>query len=100
MVPAGHNSFAYVDQGHITFGAAPHEQAVTAPALVVFGAGDMVVASGGSKGGRFLLAAAQPIGEPIARYGPFVMNTQEEIAETLRELRSGSFIRKEPVDVA
>jgi quercetin 2,3-dioxygenase len=98
IVPPGHTSFAYVDQGEVSFGR--DGTTVTAPALVIFGAGDIVRASGGSKGGRFLLAAAQPLHEPIARYGPFVMNTQEEIAETLRELRSGRFIRREPADAA
>ena len=47
------------------------------------------------EGGRFLLAAARPIGEPIARYGPFVMNTRAEIEEALQELRTGRFIREE-----
>jgi len=68
---------------------------VTGPALVLFGDGDFVRARGGVRGGRFLLAAARPLHEPIARYGPFVMNTPEEIQETLAELRSGRFIREE-----
>jgi redox-sensitive bicupin YhaK (pirin superfamily) len=38
------------------------------------------------------------LNEPIARYGPFVMNTRSEIEQTLRELQTGRFIRKEPVD--
>jgi len=50
------------------------------------------------EGGRFLLAAARPLHEPIARYGPFVMNTRAEIEQTLEELRSGRFLRKEPRD--
>ena len=49
-------------------------------------------------GGRFLLAAARPLREPIARYGPFVMNTRAEIEQTLQELRTGRFIREEPGD--
>ena len=67
-------------------------------ALVVFGDGDVVEASASGAGGRFLLAAAKPLREPIARYGPFVMNTRAEIEETLRELRSGRFIREEARD--
>ncbi|HEX5529941.1 MAG TPA: pirin-like C-terminal cupin domain-containing protein, partial [Methylomirabilota bacterium] len=47
-------------------------------------------------GGRFLLAAARPLGEPIARHGPFVMNTRAEIEEALRDLRGGHFIREDP----
>jgi redox-sensitive bicupin YhaK (pirin superfamily) len=93
-VPRGHTTFAYVDEGEVRFGA----QVVHAPALVVFGDGDVVEASAGPVGGRFLLAAARPLREPIARYGPFVMNTRAEIEQTLQELRSGRFIRKEPRD--
>src|SRR5439155_638086 len=56
------------------------------------------VSSHGAGGGRFLLAAARPLHEPIARYGPFVMNTRAEIEQTLADLRTGNFIRKEPRD--
>ena len=65
---------------------------------MIFGDGDMVEASAGAGGGRFLLAAARPLGEPIARHGPFVMNTRAEIEQTLQDLRSGHFIRNEPRD--
>ena len=95
-VPRGHTAFAYVDQGEVRFG--PEGTAARAPALVIFGDGDMVEVSAGAGGGRFLLAAARPLGEPIARHGPFVMNTRAEIEQTLQDLRSGHFIRKEPRD--
>ena len=96
-VPRGHTAFAYVDQGQVRFG--PEQRSVTAPALVVFGEGDLVEAAAGDGGGRFLLAAARPLGEPVARYGPFVMNTRAEIEQTLEDLRTGRFIRAEPRDV-
>ena len=48
---------------------------------------------GGLLGVRFLLVAGKPFNEPIVRYGPIVMNTEEEIHQTLRELRNGTFIR-------
>jgi redox-sensitive bicupin YhaK (pirin superfamily) len=95
-VPRGHTAFAYVDHGEVRFG--PAQSRVQAPALVVFGEGDVVEASAHGAGGRFLLAAAKPLGEPIARYGPFVMNTRAEIEQTLADLRSGRFIRDEPRD--
>ena len=95
-VPRGHTAFAYLEHGEAMFGA--DRKPVRGPALVVFGEGDVVEAAAGPSGGRFLLAAARPLGEPIARYGPFVMNTRAEIEETLRELRSGKFIREEPRD--
>jgi redox-sensitive bicupin YhaK (pirin superfamily) len=95
-VTRGHTAFAYLDQGEIYFG--PERAHASAPALIIFGEGDVIEASAGATGGRFLLAAARPLGEPIARYGPFVMNTRAEIEETLRDLRSGRFIRDEPRD--
>ena len=95
-VPRGHAAFAYVDHGDVRFG--PARTPVHGPVLVIFGDGDVVEASAGPGGGRFLLAAARPLHEPIARYGPFVMNTRAEIEQTLQELRTGRFIRKEPRD--
>jgi redox-sensitive bicupin YhaK (pirin superfamily) len=96
VVPRGHTAFAYVDHGEVHFG--PERTPAAAPALVVFGDGDVLEASAGPGGGRFLLAAARPLGEPVARYGPFVMNTRAEIEQTLADLRSGRFIRDEPRD--
>jgi redox-sensitive bicupin YhaK (pirin superfamily) len=82
LVPRGHTAFAYVDHGEVSFG--PGHVTVPGPAL--------------AGGGRFLLAAARPLREPIARYGPFVMNTRAEIEQTLQDLRTGRFIREEPRD--
>ncbi len=93
-VPRGHTAFAYLDDGEVRFG--PEQTPARAPALVIFGDGDTVEASAGPGGGRFLLAAARPLGEPIARHGPFVMNTRAEIEQTLQDLRTGHFIRDEP----
>ena len=95
-VPRGHSVFAYVDRGTVFFG--PEKKPAAAPALVLFGDGETIEASAGTGGGRFLLAAAEPLREPIARYGPFVMNTREEIEQTLRELQTGRFVRTEPRD--
>jgi redox-sensitive bicupin YhaK (pirin superfamily) len=97
-VEPGHTVFAYLDRGEVAFGEGGNTTKVRGPALVVFGREGVVRVTGGTKGGRFLLAAAQPLGEPIARYGPFVMNTREEIEQTLDELRSGRFIREEATD--
>jgi quercetin 2,3-dioxygenase len=94
VVPRGHTAFAYVDDGAVLFG--PERRSARAPALVLFGEGDVVEAFAGRDGGRFLLASARPLHEPIARYGPFVMNTRAEIEQTLEDLRTGRFIRDEP----
>jgi redox-sensitive bicupin YhaK (pirin superfamily) len=91
-VPRGHTALAYVFQGEVAFGegVAP----VHATRLAILGDGDVVRARTGEHPGRFLLISGRPLGEPVARYGPFVMNTEEEIRETLRELRDGTFIRE------
>ena len=88
-VPRGHTAFAYVDHGDVAFG--PERTAVHGPALVVFGEGDAVEASAGAAGGRFLLAAARPLGEPIARHGPFVMNTRAEIEQAFTDYQRTRF---------
>ena len=95
-VAPGHTVFAYLDHGDVQFG--PEKKVVHGPALVIFGEGNLVEAAAGAEGGRFLLAAARPLGEPIARYGPFVMNTRAEIEQTLQDLRTGRFIRDDPGD--
>jgi quercetin 2,3-dioxygenase len=53
--------------------------------------GECVRFSAGAEGTRCLLVAAQPIGEPIAHYGPFVMNTQAEIMDAIRDYQAGRF---------
>jgi hypothetical protein len=88
-IARGYTAFAYLFQGACAFG----EVSAGAPSLVVLGDGDVVHARADREPARFLLIAGQPLGEPIARYGPFVMNTQEEIRQTIRELHEGTFIR-------
>jgi hypothetical protein len=92
-VTRGHTAFAYVLEGAARFaaqgrGAAP----VTGPALVVWGDGDEVAVETGDVPVRHVFVSGQPLGEPIARYGPFVMNTREEIERALADLRQGTFV--------
>jgi redox-sensitive bicupin YhaK (pirin superfamily) len=61
--------------------------------LVLFGSGDEVTVQAGDEGIRFLLVSGKPIEEPVAWYGPIVMNTQAELQQAVAELRSGTFIR-------
>jgi len=89
-VPRGHSAFAYVFEGEARFG----NSLVTAPKLVVWDDGDSVEVRTDKTPARFLLVSGKPLNEPIARHGPFVMNTREEIEQTLRELRDGTFIRE------
>ena len=60
--------------------------------LILFGSGDEVSVQAGEEGIRFLLVSGKPLQEPIAWYGPIVMNTQEELQQAYRELREGSFL--------
>lgn len=90
-IPTEHSVFAYVFEGDGTF-QRDSSDGVPSPRLVVFGEGDHVTARAADKGIRFLLVSAQPLREPIARYGPFVMNTKEEIQQALQDLREGTFI--------
>jgi hypothetical protein len=92
-VPRGHTALAYVFEGEVDLGGGEAAGRVAATRLAVLGDGDLVRARTGERPGRFLLLSGKPLGEPVARYGPFVMNTAEEIQQTLRELRDGSFIR-------
>jgi len=91
----GHTAFAYVFEGKGTFGITDESsgQIVTRPKLVVFGDGDHITVKATEEHVRFLLVSGLPLHEPIARYGPFVMNTGEEIEQALRDLRNGTFIR-------
>ena len=62
--------------------------------LVVFDRGDEVTVQAGEQGIRFLLVSGKPIEEPVAWYGPIVMNTQAELQQAVSELRNGTFIKK------
>ncbi len=61
--------------------------------LVLFDRGDEVTVQAGDEGLRFLLVSGKPIQEPVAWYGPIVMNTQEELRRAYTELRNGTFIK-------
>jgi redox-sensitive bicupin YhaK (pirin superfamily) len=61
--------------------------------LVLFDRGDEVVVEAGETGMRFLLVSGRPIEEPVAWYGPIVMNTKEELRQAYAELQNGTFIK-------
>jgi hypothetical protein len=91
-VPEGHAAIAYVFEGEAAFGG-EGERGIPATRMVVFGDGDRVEAKAAGKvPARFLLLSGKPLREPIARYGPFVMNTREEIGQALEDLRRGTFV--------
>jgi redox-sensitive bicupin YhaK (pirin superfamily) len=105
------NAFAYVFAGAGTFRDASAPQAVltesavdpnAAPvydaknhSLVLFDRGDEIVVQAGPEGMRFLLVSGRPLEEPVAWYGPIVMNTQAELRQAMSELQTGKFIRRQ-----
>lgn len=86
-VPADHTLLAYVFEGEGVFG----DQTVGAVRMLMFEGGDQIRVRTENSPVRFMLIAGRPMREPIAPYGPFVMNTREEIQQTLMELRNGTF---------
>jgi hypothetical protein len=93
-LPAGHTAVAYVFEGKGTFGSSGGSETIDAtPRMVVLEGGDEVHAQASAETPmRFMLMAGAPFGEPIVPYGPFVMNTEDEIRQALAELRSGTFV--------
>lgn len=103
------NAFAYVFSGSGTFRDASSPRAVltdkvvdpnAAPvydarnhSLVLFDRGDAITVQTGEEGMRFLLVSGKPIEEPVAWYGPIVMNTQEQLRQAIAELHTGAFIK-------
>ena len=90
-LPASHNAFVYVYEGRLVLGSSSGGDTVDLGQLAVLGEGDEVVCSTGDAPARLLVLAAQPLGEPIARYGPFVMNTRDEIVQAMDDYRRGAF---------
>ena len=107
-VETSNHAFAYVFQGSGTFRDASSPRAVQTDivgtgverpdfvgnrSMVLFDRGDEVVVQAGDEGIRFLLVSGKPIEEPVAWYGPIVMNTQHELRVALDELNRGTFIK-------
>ncbi|MHA1964556.1 MAG: pirin family protein [Candidatus Thorarchaeota archaeon] len=91
-VKKGHTVFAFVFEGEGYFDQ-DKEKLIESDHLVLFEDGDQITAKAGKKQLRFLLVSGMPIGEPIAWYGPIVMNNREELDVAFREYREGTFIK-------
>jgi len=87
-LPREHSAFVYVFEGEAAIGDAT---AVQRGQLAVLDIGDSVTLTAGKSGARMILVAGQPLREPIAKYGPFVMNTQREIVQAVEDFRAGKF---------
>jgi len=90
-VTRGHSAFAYVYEGSVAVGESAAAAPIAAPMLAVLGDGDAVLLRGVAAASRVILVAGRVLGEPIARYGPFVMNTRDEIRRAVEDFNSGRF---------
>ena len=109
-VEIARHAFAYVFEGSGTFRDSSRPQGVLVErtdgsdvlermdagdrSLVLFDRGDEVTVQAGEHGIRFLLVSGKPLEEPVAWYGPIVMNTEDELRKAYEELRAGTFIKK------
>ena len=91
-LPLTHNSFIYLINGEINIGSKTHDK-LKDSTLILLTNGEFLKVSALTKA-KFLLISGKPIGEPIARGGPFVMNTKEEILKAVEDYQSGNFVQK------
>ncbi len=91
-LPASHNAFAYAYEGQALVGEERKPLAHRSAGLL--SQGDTVRIEGGAEGARLLLLAGKPLGEPVVQYGPFVMNSREEIEQAIADYQSGAFARE------
>ena len=90
-LPLAHNSFIYLIDGEIKIGEQTHDK-VKDSTLILLKKGQKLKVSSLTKG-KFLLISGKPIGEKIARGGPFVMNTKEEILKAVQDYHNGTFVK-------
>jgi len=89
VVQSDYNAFIYVFEGRLTVGPVNAARPLKTHRAGVLSAGEKIVVAAGEKGARFILLAGRPLGEPIVQYGPFVMNTREEVEQAVRDYQSG-----------
>jgi redox-sensitive bicupin YhaK (pirin superfamily) len=90
-IPAGHSAFLYVFEGEAEAGSGAGASIVSRGSLAALGRGDAIRVTAPNGPARLLLLAGRPLGEPIVKYGPFVMNTREQIMEAIDDFRTGRF---------
>jgi len=89
VIPAEYNAFIYMINGELDI-VSEKTTTVASETLVILGKGNRISAEARTEA-RFLLVAGQPVNEPVARYGPFVMNTEDEIRQAIADHRDGKF---------
>jgi len=87
-LPPGHNAFLYVYEGDVSVGA-DSPRGLPRHSAGVLSGGDAVTVQAAAAGARFVLLAGRPLHEPVAQYGPFVMNTAAELEQAVRDYQTG-----------
>ncbi|ATE72705.1 pirin family protein [Lysobacter capsici] len=90
-LPEGHNAFAYVYEGGVQIGDGEDARAVDAQELAVLSGGNVLKLGDAKQGSRLIVIAGRPLREPVARYGPFVMNTKQEVMQAFVDFQEGKF---------
>jgi redox-sensitive bicupin YhaK (pirin superfamily) len=90
-LPQSHNAFIYPYEGSLVVGSAAERKPLAQGDAGVLSAGTEIEIAADAKASRFLLLAGKPIGEPVVQYGPFVMNTSQEIEQAITDFQSGRF---------
>jgi len=91
-LPAEHTVFVYVFQGAV-YGDERRDKTHGAQTLVTYGGGDRLEVTAGAQGARMLVVSGAPLREPVAWYGPIVMNTQAELETAFKEYQQGTFLK-------
>ena len=91
-IPSSHNIFIYLVYGEIKIGSKIHDKLQNSTLISLTNGNRLKISS--VKKSQFLIIAGKPIGEPIARGGPFVMNTKQEILKAVEDYHSGNFVQK------
>ena len=95
-IKPGYHAFVYPFEGSVKVGPAGSARPLEAHHVGVLSDGDTVALAGGEKGGRLLLLAGRPLLEPIVQYGPFVMNSREEIEQAMSDYQRGALTEARP----
>lgn len=91
-VTQGHNAFVYPYEGRVAIGPQTEQRALESQAVGVLSEGDHVEISAGDEDAAFLILAARHLREPVVQYGPFVMNTREEIEQAIADYQNGQLV--------
>ena len=91
VLPEGHNAFAYVFEGAVTVGEGDDARALETHEMAVLGGGDRLQLRAGVQAARLIVVAGRPLGEPVMRHGPFVMNTKQELMQAFVDYQEGRF---------